>query len=232
MWLKGTTVINQPGTYGSITVPSFGNRPGGRSSGAKWLDGNNNLWLFGGKGLGVGATTDIVSDVWRYTNCYISPITMTIIAKDTSICAGESTSLTVTGSNNYLWSVQSATINNIAISPNVTTTYSVSTSDANGCTYVASFTEIVDACQNINSLSASEDFRIYPVPAQTQVSFKFGSAYVGKELFIRDLQGQIIQIQTLSESPTVIGTDFSKGLYFYEIRDKGKTLKSGKIVKE
>lgn len=232
VWLKGTSVINQPGTYGNVTVPNFNNRPGGRSSGATWIDANNNLWLFGGKGLGTGATTDIVSDVWRYTNCFISPITMTITAKDSVICAGETTSLTVTGSNNYLWSVNSVTINNIAISPNVTTVYSVSTIDANGCTYVAAFTEVVDACQNIANQNPETEFKIFPIPAQANLLLKFGSTYAGKQLLIRDLQGQVILVHTLGKDSDKLTLDIAKGLYFYEIRENETILKSGKIIKE
>ena len=234
VWLKGTSLVNQPGTYGSVTVPTFNNRPGGRSSGATWMDANSNLWLFGGSGFGTGSSSsvDLVSDVWRYTNCFISPITMTIIAKDSVICAGESTSLTVNGGTNYLWSVNSVTINNIAISPNVTTTYSVGTTNANGCTYYASFTEIVDACQNINSIAAADAFAVYPLPAQNSLTFKFGEAYAGMEIIIRDLQGSIIQTDILNLSPSTIRIDFAKGLYFYEVRDRNRTLKSGKLIKE
>lgn len=234
VWLKGTSLVNQPGTYGSVTVPTFNNRPGGRSSGAAWMDANSNLWLFGGSGFGTGSSSsvDLVNDVWRYTNCFISPITMTIIAKDSIICAGESTSLTVNGGTNYLWSVNSVTINNIAISPNVTTTYSVGTTNANGCTYYASFTEIVDACQNINRILAADAFAVYPLPAQNSLTFKFGEAYAGMDIIIRDIQGAIIQTDILNISPATISIDFAKGLYFYEVRDKNRTLKSGKLIKE
>jgi hypothetical protein len=56
---------------------------------------------------------------------------VTITPSNSSVCSGNSATLTVTGANTYSWS-NSATTSVIVVSPTVSTTYSV-TGSANGC---------------------------------------------------------------------------------------------------
>ncbi len=55
------------------------------------------------------------------------------INDDKSICSGESTSLSALGGNSYVWSTGS-TNTTITINPATTTTYTVTATDASGCT--------------------------------------------------------------------------------------------------
>ncbi len=52
---------------------------------------------------------------------------------DVTLCMGESTTLTATGGGTYLWSNQS-TNSSIAVSPNTTTSYTVTVTSVTGCT--------------------------------------------------------------------------------------------------
>src|SRR5690606_12622585 len=67
-----------------------------------------------------------------------------IITGNLIIDDGESTTLTVTGSDNYEWSTGEK-IESITVSPKVTTTYSVSSKGDNGCYGIASVTVKVAA---------------------------------------------------------------------------------------
>lgn len=60
-----------------------------------------------------------------------------VTTPDTSICEGESLTLNVSGSWNYSWS-NGATGNQTTVTPSVSTTYIVSSTDLNGCTTTAS----------------------------------------------------------------------------------------------
>ncbi len=61
-WVKGMNAPNS-GNYGVQGVPSPANLPPPRvTCSASWTDLNNNLWLFGGQGPGVGG----LSDLWKY----------------------------------------------------------------------------------------------------------------------------------------------------------------------
>jgi hypothetical protein len=63
---------------------------------------------------------------------------------DGTICAGASASLTAAGGSSYSWSSGETTAA-ITVSPAVTTTYTVTATDANGCQATASSTITVDA---------------------------------------------------------------------------------------
>jgi len=52
---------------------------------------------------------------------------------DDEICDGENASLTASGGTQYLWNPGGMTTASITINPNTTTTYSVTVTDANGC---------------------------------------------------------------------------------------------------
>ena len=59
-----------------------------------------------------------------------------------TICVGDSTVLTVTGADNYVWEPNTISSNTISVTPNVTSEYTVTGTDAiNGC--VSSVTQIV-----------------------------------------------------------------------------------------
>ncbi|MBK8516923.1 MAG: T9SS type A sorting domain-containing protein [Saprospiraceae bacterium] len=62
---------------------------------------------------------------------------MAVINGNTTFCNGKSSTLTASGGINYLWSTGS-TSSSIMINPSLTTTYSVTVTDSNGCTSSAS----------------------------------------------------------------------------------------------
>ena len=58
--------IGQTGVYGTLASPASGNAPGGRFSANSWTDGNGNLWLFGGYGVGSTSTAGQLNDLWEF----------------------------------------------------------------------------------------------------------------------------------------------------------------------
>lgn len=57
-WVNGSQSRNQLNTV---------SQPGARSSsGAAWVDSNNNLWMFGGYGVTTGTNTSFLGDFWKY----------------------------------------------------------------------------------------------------------------------------------------------------------------------
>lgn len=69
-------------------------------------------------------------------NVIVNPITPAISPSSTSFCAGGSSTLTASGGVSYLWSTGQSG-NSITVSPAVSTTYSVTATDAYGCTGTA-----------------------------------------------------------------------------------------------
>lgn len=70
-WIKGSNTGSDNGIYGDETRPYKTYEiwtPGGRSNATHWVDGNGQLWLFGGEGYDSTSTTGngYLNDMWRY----------------------------------------------------------------------------------------------------------------------------------------------------------------------
>ena len=61
-WMKGSSLVNQPGFYGIKLVVNSSNNPKSRhETSATWKDNNGNLWLFSGDNFG-----SPYNDLWKY----------------------------------------------------------------------------------------------------------------------------------------------------------------------
>jgi hypothetical protein len=75
-WIAGSSTVpcsncGQAGVYGMIGSPAATNLPGGRQEAVGWRDRSGNLWLFGGQGYGISASTyGYLTDLWEF-----SPVT-------------------------------------------------------------------------------------------------------------------------------------------------------------
>ena len=69
-WMGGSNTLGgqniAPGAYGTLGTPATGNTPGGRASGASWIDSKDRLWLFGGYGSGPQGEDAYLDDVWEF----------------------------------------------------------------------------------------------------------------------------------------------------------------------
>lgn len=64
-WIKGDSIINNTGNYGTLGTESAGNKPGARYGSQTWTDANGNLWLYGGYGYDT-SNSGILNDIWKY----------------------------------------------------------------------------------------------------------------------------------------------------------------------
>lgn len=62
-WVSGSNIANQQGIYGIQGVSDLANMPGARAAAAKWIDGDGNLWLFGGA---VPPYNADLNDLWEF----------------------------------------------------------------------------------------------------------------------------------------------------------------------
>ena len=71
-WVGGSNTLpgfnqGEPGVYGTLGVPGFGNVPGGRQGAVTWTDVSGNFWLFGGRGYdSVGSNFGDLNDLWKF----------------------------------------------------------------------------------------------------------------------------------------------------------------------
>lgn len=93
---------------------------------------------------------------------------LSVAVTRTSICVKQTSSLTAAGAATYTWNLSTPTASNAAITvtPQVTTIYSVTGTDAKGCVNSQSATVIVNACAGIGEEMAKVLVHIYPNPAR------------------------------------------------------------------
>lgn len=66
-WLKGDTIADKNGVYGTLGTPAVANNPGARHAPGNWKDASGNLWIFGGYGNAAsGVTQSQLNDLWKY----------------------------------------------------------------------------------------------------------------------------------------------------------------------
>lgn len=92
-------------------------------------------------GLSAGTYTVVVTDALGCTTSNTISVTQTgalaVISNNSTICAGQSSTLTASGGTTYSWNT-GATTTSIVVNPTVTTTYTVTVTDTtNGCTGMA-----------------------------------------------------------------------------------------------
>jgi len=64
-WIKGDSLVNRAGIYGTQGLEDINNNPGARYVSVSWTDPMGNLWLFGGYGF-VSGGEGYLNDLWKY----------------------------------------------------------------------------------------------------------------------------------------------------------------------
>ena len=67
VWIKGDSVLNSAGNYGTMGVPSPNNSPPASYARAYWTDTAYNLWLYG-PGYDFGTDPIGASDLWQFNS--------------------------------------------------------------------------------------------------------------------------------------------------------------------
>lgn len=60
-WVSGSNTANPAASYGTLGTAAASNVPDGRNAAASWIDGADNLWLFGGDAL-----SGFHNDLWKF----------------------------------------------------------------------------------------------------------------------------------------------------------------------
>jgi hypothetical protein len=153
--------------------------------------------------------------------------TINATSDDALICAGETTSLTANGtSTSYTWNT-SATGTSISVSPTVTTNYTVTGTDANGCENNAVITQSVSLCTGINQLTnTNSELSIFPNPSSTNLTVKTDEEI--QTISIYNSLGALVQ----TEKTNVFSVEqLSSGLYILKVKTE-KGTQTIRFIKE
>lgn len=160
------------------------------------------------------------------TAVYNNP-TITAISNMSSICVGQSATLTANGALNYTYT-PGGTGASISVSPTITTTYSVTGTNANGCTHMVAITQNVDACNGIFETDLTDVNligKVYPNPSNGM--FTVDMLMTSKpniKIEILNVLGQTIQfVNTHNNKIEIDLRHFPNSCYFFRITTENKT---------
>ncbi len=139
-----------------------------------------------------------------------------------SICAGQSVSLTASGAATYSWNT-GATTAVIAVSPSVTTTYTVNGVAVNGCANVSTVTQNVNSCVGIQTTNSKQlAINVYPNPSNGNFTIELANG-LAKVINVTDITGRIILTTTSSlDAVNVNISTLSNGIYYVKVASDNK----------
>lgn len=155
-------------------------------------------------------------------------ITVSSAVSSNSICNGNSDTLTAGGALSYQWNSNAGQMMGaqIIVSPNMTTTYVVTGTDANTCSSSANIVLEVNECTGLNHLSTSaKEIMALPNPFHDEFLLSTGTNEE-KEIEITDLSGRSILSVVSFEEKIIVNTRyFCNGIYYVRIKtDERSTI--------
>ncbi len=156
--------------------------------------------------------------------------TITAVSNNSLLCVGSTASITASGANTYTWNT-SANGAVIAVSPTVTTTYTVNGTSAAGCNNLATITQSVSTCTSIKNLASTNpaNILVYPNPSTGLFAVDLTSP---AKVTITDVVGKLVYSAKLNEGKQTINlTNLPNGIYILKAESNGVD-NSVKLIKE
>jgi len=151
--------------------------------------------------------------------------TLSVSSTNSLLCSGETSTLSVLGATSYTWS-DNSNGTDVVVTPTVTTNYSVTGMDPNGCSNTTVFTQSVSTCTGIEQINFnSNSVLVFPNPNNGEFTIQ---SQIGDVVYITNELGQIIETIELNQQNNFSYkvTQLSSGIYFLV----GKTIKQKVIV--
>jgi hypothetical protein len=161
-----------------------------------------------------------------------------VAASESLICFGQTANLTASGAQTYTWNPGSTTGNSITVAPTSNTTYTVTGTDANGCTSIAYYPIYVQVCNGINTLSSTNSqITVYPNPATDLINIVLTtSKKIKVTIEILDVRGSLVHKQACVFSNDRSGeqiaiANLEPGIYLIKMRSD-EEFKTIKLIKQ
>ena len=179
----------------------------------------------------IGTSTEgCVSQAFATSSLTVNASPILSISGNTSICAGETSTLIVGGGNTYQWST-GASSNSITInqSPN-SYNYTVTATGTNSCISSGTIQVIINACTGIEKIKAMQ-VRIFPNPNNGEFTIELAGA-CDTYIIITNVLGQLIKTQKAELINQINLNEFEKGMYLINVIDNNQSIYRGSIIKE
>lgn len=148
-----------------------------------------------------------------------------------TLCVGQTASLTASGALSYTWSTTQQTAV-IAVSPTTTTTYTLSGTNATGCTASLLVTQNVSPCTGLEDLTAAgAEIRFYPNPNKGSFTVVSSSDLV---LSLVNSLGETVKTISLNDGNehNIQVEGLSQGIYFLVGTQAAHTMVQKIVVTE
>lgn len=170
----------------------------------------------------IGQTGNCDNQGTQFINVNTLP-TVSASTERADICKGESVLLSGSGATTYQWLANTIflTAGQVLVTPNVTTTYTLVGTDANGCSNSSTLVQNVSACLGLNGVTYSNGgVKLYPNPTTSSFNLEFGSS-VSRHVSVTDLTGRVIYDNTnKSETMSVNLSAYASGVYYVKIQSQ------------
>jgi hypothetical protein len=206
-----------------------------------WTNGSNNL-AFPSIIITPSVSTSFTVTATDNNNCSLSGAvsvtvnsnpTVSAISSKSVVCKGESVTLTANGATTYTWNTGNNAAS-ITLLPTTTTTYSLSGTNANGCTNKTTIQQAVDPCLALEKQNASAlKIKIFPNPNNGLFSLVSESFNKSQSVEIYSLLGALVKrFDLTSESTNIDLSNENCGIYIIRLVENKTILSTLKIVKE
>jgi len=162
----------------------------------------------------------------------LPPPLLNAISEQDSICVGQSVNLMVLGAQTYTWTNGTTSFvgSTVQVSPSLTTVYTVTGTDSQGCTNSLTLVQTVVNCVFEQELVGQNGLKVYPNPVYDYFYIEF-NAVEEITLSIMDASGRPVMEQTFASKKISLNTEtLSQGFYHVKIETQNKTL-NYKLIK-
>lgn len=161
------------------------------------------------------------------------PPTVNASSSSTLICIGQTATLAAAGASTYTWMPGSIVGNFVAVSPTITTTYTVTGTASNNCSSTGVTTVSVSACTEIQQLaSQTSTVNVFPSPNNGEFTVTVSAITENMYLEIYNSLGQLVTKSLIIDVKTKVNINKeSDGVYHISITEDGKSLYKTKILK-
>ncbi len=134
------------------------------------------------------------------------------------LCVGQTATITASGANTYTWNSNAQTTS-IAISPSITTNYTVTGTSTLGCASNAIITQSVSICTGIDMMPEILEGRLNVYPNPTNGILNINSSLVINEIIIKNTLGEVVYQSTASNTTqsAINIRQLQSGVYFLEL---------------
>lgn len=155
--------------------------------------------------------------------------TVSVSTSNAIICTGETSTLTATGANTYSWNTTSSG-SAIVVNPTTNTVYTVTGTDANGCSNSSTITQSVSLCTGITQLVNESSVSVFPNPFSDVITIK--NTFENSSIVIVDVLSKVVFEKEIVSSETSIDlSELKTG--FYQLMVKGESNSyTQKIIKQ